>query len=334
MYGELTYAMSDTLTVFGGLRQHEEMRVETSQEALRNPGDPATGPYTGYMFTDDSVTYEFDNTSYRVGVEWRPDDSSLYYVSRSSAARMPIATSAATLAILASEGIPNLSSTDASELISTEIGAKLSLMDDTLDMEVVYALSEWTDIPMWSGYGTASGPLSMAVGGTDADVTSFEIQLDYDISETLSLVYAGAITDSEVAAIPDPAVVSSFPAAIQVGGELSGYSPTTHSITLDYSDDMDNGWEAYGSVDYAYRDKMNGFSSVVTADAYIEAASDYKLLNLAMGMRKENWDLNLSITNAANFDGQFTPDLFPSSPNDTLIMFPRAIHFQVTYDML
>ena len=137
-----------------------------------------------------------------------------------------------------------------------------------------------------------------------------------------------------MAAIPDPAVVSSFPAAIQVGGELSGYSPTTHSITLDYSDDMDNGWEAYGSVDYAYRDKMNGFSSVVTADAYIEAASDYKLLNLAMGMRKENWDLNLSITNAANFDGQFTPDLFPSSPNDTLILFPRAIHFQVTYDML
>ena len=228
----------------------------------------------------------------------------------------------------------NKDKTDASELISTEIGAKLSLMDDTLDMEVVYALSEWTDIPMWSGYGTANGPLSMAVGGTDADVTSFELQLDYDISETLSLIYAGAITDSEVAAIPDPAVVSSFPAAIQVGGELSGYSPTTHSITLDYSDEMDNGWEAYGSVDYAYRDKMNGFSSVVTADAYIEAASDYKLLNLAMGMRKENWDLNLSITNAANFDGQYTPDLFPSSPNDTLIMFPRAIHFQVTYDML
>jgi iron complex outermembrane receptor protein len=334
MYGELTYAMSDTLTVFGGLRQHEETRVEATQEAMRNPGDPATGPYTGYMFTDDSVTYEFDNTSYRVGVEWRPDDSSLYYASRSSAARMPVPTSAATLAILAAEGIPNLSSTDASELISTEIGAKLSLMDDTLDMEVVYALSEWTDIPMWSGYGTANGPLSMAVGGTDADVTSFELQLDYDISETLSLIYAGAITDSEVAAIPDPAVVSSFPAAIQVGGELSGYSPTTHSITLDYSDEMDNGWEAYGSVDYAYRDKMNGFSSVVTADAYIEAASDYKLLNLAMGMRKENWDLNLSITNAANFDGQYTPDLFPSSPNDTLIMFPRAIHFQVTYDML
>ena len=79
---------------------------------------------------------------------------------------------------------------------------------------------------------------------------------------------------------------------------------------------------------------MMGFSSVVYADEYIAADSDYKLLNLAMGMRKENWDLNLSITNAANFDGQFTPDLFPSSPNDTYILFPRAIHFQVTYDMM
>ena len=334
MYGELTYALSDTLTVFGGLRNHEETRVENTQEALRNPGDPATGPYTGYMFTDDSVMYEFDNTSYRVGVEWRPDESTLYYASRSSAARMPIPTSQATLALLEAQGLPNLSSEDASELISTEIGAKMSLMDDALDLEVVYALSEWTDIPMWSGYGTADGPLSMAVGGTDADVTSFELTLDYDLSETLSLMYAGGITDTEVAAVPDPSVVANFPSAIQVGGELYGYSPTTHSITLNYSDDMDNGWEAYGSVDYAYREKMMGFSSVVYGDEYIAADSDYKLLNLAMGMRKENWDLNLSITNAANFDGQFTPDLFPSSPNDTYILFPRAIHFQVTYDMM
>jgi len=334
MYAELTYAMSDTMTVFGGLRRHEEMRQENSQAALRNPGDPATGPYTGYMFEDNATTYEFDNTSYRVGVEWRPDDSTLYYASRSSAARSPVPIDQTTLAILEAQGLPNLSSEDASELISTEIGAKMSLMDDALDLEVVYALSEWTDIPMYSGYGTPDGILSMSVGGTDADVTSLEMSASYTISDTLSLTYAGGLTDTEVAAVPDPSVVANFPAAIQVGGELYGYSPTTHSITLDYSDDMDNGWEAYGSVDYAYREKMMGFSSVVAADEYIPADSDYKLLNLAMGMRKENWDLNLSITNAANFDGQFTPDLFPSSPNDTYILFPRAIHFQVTYDMM
>tara|TARA_B100001027_G_scaffold117693_1_gene81264 strand:+ start:170 stop:2407 length:2238 start_codon:yes stop_codon:yes gene_type:complete len=334
IYGELTYAMSDTITVFGGLRQHEEMRQENSQAALRNPGDPATGPYTGYMFEDNSTTYEFDNTSYRVGVEWRPDDSTLYYASRSSAARAPVPIDQTTLAILADQGLPNLSSEDASELVSTEIGAKMSMMDDALDLEIVYALSEWTDIPMYSGYGTPNGPLSMSVGGTDADVTSLEMSASYTISDTLSLTYAGGLTDTEVAAVPDPSVVVNFPAAIQVGGELYGYSPTTHSITLDYSDDMDNGWEAYGSVDYAYREKMMGFSSVVYADEYIAADSDYKLLNLAMGMRKENWDLNLSITNAANFDGQFTPDLFPSSPNDTYILFPRAIHFQVTYDVM
>ena len=334
MYAELTYAMSDTMTVFGGLRRHEEMRQENSQAALRNPGDPATGPYTGYMFEDNATTYEFDNTSYRVGVEWRPDDSTLYYASRSSAARSPVPIDQTTLAILEQQGLPNLSSEDASELISTEIGAKMSLMDDALDLEVVYALSEWTDIPMYSGYGTPDGILSMSVGGTDADVTSLEMSASYTISDTLSLTYAGGLTDTEVAAVPDPSVVANFPAAIQVGGELYGYSPTTHSITLDYSDDMDNGWEAYGSVDYAYREKMMGFSSVVAADEYIPADSDYKLLNLAMGMRKENWDLNLSITNAANFDGQFTPDLFPSSPNDTYILFPRAIHFQVTYDMM
>ena len=46
------------MTVFGGLRRHEEMRQENSQAALRNPGDPATGPYTGYMFEDNASIME------------------------------------------------------------------------------------------------------------------------------------------------------------------------------------------------------------------------------------------------------------------------------------
>ena len=68
-----------------------------------------------------------------------------------------------------------------------------------------------------------------------------------------------------------------------IGNLLSKKLDSIHSITFDYSDDMDNGWEAYGSVDYAYRERMEGFSSVVYRDQYIPAASDYKLMNIAMG---------------------------------------------------
>ena len=77
------------------------------------------------------------------------------------------------------------------------------------------------------------------------------------------------------------------------------------------------------------REAPDGFSSVLTPTAYVKAYEDYKVLNLSAGARKDGWDVNVSISNATDFDGQYTPDY--SGINQSIIMFPRAFHLRISY---
>ena len=328
-YGEVTWNVSDQISVMGGIRSQEEDRTENASSAMRAPGDPPGGPYTGYQLGAGSASYSHDNTSYRLGVRWMPSENGIVYLTRSTASRAPVPVTETTRALLAAEGFPNLSDSDASEMVSTELGTKWTLMDGSLDLELVYALGEWEDIPMYSGYGLAGGPLSAAIGGTDADIDAIEVMLDWRVTDSFGITYAGAFTSSEVTGVPDPSKVANFPTAIRVGGDLYNYSPRTHALTVNYAMDFDSGWEGYANATYSMREAPDGFSSVLTPTAYVKAYEDYKVLNLSAGARKDGWDVNVSISNATDFDGQYTPDY--SGVNQSIIMFPRAFHLRISH---
>ena len=182
---------------------------------------------------------------------------------------------------------------------------------------------------MWSGYGLAGGPLSAAIGGTDADIDAIEVMLDWRVTDSFGITYVGAFTSSEVTGVPDPSKVANFPTAIRVGGDLYNYSPRTHALTVNYAMDFDSGWEGYANATYSMREAPDGFSSVLTPTAYVKAYEDYKVLNLSAGARKDGWDVNVSISNATDFDGQYTPDY--SGVNQSIIMFPRAFHLRISH---
>ena len=335
LYGELTYDISDSITVFGGLRTHDEDALESGQEAMRAEGDPVRGPYTGYVLGTNNEPYSHDNTSYRIGVEWAPQDNGLVYVSRSTASRAPIRVSGANLVALTEANLTGLIPEDATELVSTEIGTKWTLNDGDLKLELVYALGQWEDLVMRAGLNIPSA-LALPMGNTDADVTSIEVSVEANLTDNLSLTYAGGFTDTEVTAIPDPAVVTGFPGAVKVGGELYNYSPTTHSLSLNYQQELTNGSQMYASGTYASRSKINAFSTLASVMGdlccYKPAPSGYKNLSLSAGVRRDSWDFNVSLTNATDFDGMYGMVFSEGAPG--LISMPRAIHLQVTYDNL
>ena len=335
LYGELTYDISDSITVFGGLRTHDEDALESGQEAMRAEGDPVRGPYTGYVLGTNNEPYSHDNTSYRIGVEWAPQDNGLVYVSRSTASRAPIRVSGANLVALTEANLTGLIPEDATELVSTEIGTKWTLNDGDLKLELVYALGQWEDLVMRAGLNIPSA-LALPMGNTDADVTSIEVSVEANLTDNLSLTYAGGFTDTEVTAIPDPAVVTGFPGAVKVGGELYNYSPTTHSLSVNYQQELTNGSQMYASGTYASRSKINAFSTLASVMGdlccYKPAPSGYKNLSLSAGVRRDSWDFNVSLTNATDFDGMYGMVFSEGAPG--LISMPRAIHLQVTYDNL
>ena len=342
LYGELTYEVSDTISIFGGIRSHDEEASETSSLTMRATADtygyddPATGPFTGYVLTPEaSEPYSHDNTSYRVGVEWSPQENGLVYLSRSTASRAPIRVSGANLVALTEANLTGLIPEDATELVSTEIGTKWTLNDGDLKLELVYALGQWEDLAMRAGLNIPSA-LALPMGQTDADVTSIEVSIEANLTDNLSITYAGGFTDTEVTGVPDPAIVTGFPGAVQLGGELYNYSPTTHSLSMNYQQELSNGSQMYASGTYASRSKINAFSTLASVMGdlccYKPAPSGYKNLSLSAGVRRDSWDFNVSVTNATNFDGMYGMVFQEGAPG--LISMPRAIHLQVTYDNL
>ena len=193
-------------------------------------------------------------------------------------------------------------------------------------------MAEWEDLPMQSSLAGLPNS-AFALGGTDADIDSYELAVTAQINEAVKLTYAGSYTDTEVTRIPDPSTVTTWPGAIAVGGKLYNYSPTTHSVTLDYRADVGQGWEGYASTTYAYREKIDAFSSlssVMDTCCYKTAPDDYKMLNISAGIANGAWDVNLSVTNATDFDGM-TGMVFSDAQNDGELPMPRAFHIQVTY---
>ena len=55
-YGEVTWNVNDQISVFGGIRSQEEDRSDTNSSAMRAPGDPPGGPYTGYQLGSGQAT--------------------------------------------------------------------------------------------------------------------------------------------------------------------------------------------------------------------------------------------------------------------------------------
>ena len=57
LYGEFDFQVSDTLTIFAGLRLDDEERDFSSNNVLRADGDAPLGPYTGtcLLYTSDAA---------------------------------------------------------------------------------------------------------------------------------------------------------------------------------------------------------------------------------------------------------------------------------------
>lgn len=334
LYGELTYDINDSFTAVGGLRFHDEEFATFAQNVTKAADDPVIGPYTGFAYNVATEPYSHDNVSYRLGVEWKPSENGLVYLTRSTASRSPIRVTGANLAALTNAGLAGLVPQDAAELVSTEIGTKWTMNDGDLKVEFVYALGEWQDLALRSSVTGLTEALP--IGNTDADIDSIEVSIEAALSDTLSFTYSGGFTDTKITALPDSTVATTIPAVLQVGGKLYNYSPATHSLSLNYNDELADGSLLYASTTYVTRSKIDAFStlaSVMDPCCYKTAPSGYKNMDVSVGLRRNSWDFNVSITNATDFDGMYGM-VFSDLQNDGLIPYPRAIHLQVSYDNL
>ena len=335
LFGEIEYDLNEQWSVMGGLRYHDEERTNYSEYALGFAGEPTFGPFS-MPSPDTSEDSEFSHVSYRVGVTWTPTEDGMVYLTRSTANRAPIILPQSSRIALENANVVPPGDPDASELVNTELGTKWMTLDDRLQLELVYVHSEWNDLPVWAQLNIPPTPVSIAIGGTEAEVEIWELALYMQLSETLSMSYAGAYTDSEITGIPDDASVTGYPAALQVGGELFNYSPVTHNIALNYDRELDNGWGIFAALNYTTRDAPDGVNIFdLSAMEYVPADSDYTNASVNVGARNGPWTFTLSVNNATNHDGMYLPGSQDAVGGVvSLIQQPRSMTLQVTYDQM
>ncbi len=330
VYGEVEYEINDEWSVQAGLRHHDEERDFTSIHHTADFTDPLFGPYS----FQDPVTVEksdFDHTSYRLGITWEPAENGLVYLTHSTANRAPIIQTQNDRLLLEPAGIEPPGDTDAAELANTEIGTKWTLLDGRMQFELAWAHGDWKDIPLWAEVRIPPMPVAMSIGGTDADVDSYELSIAFAIPYGPTIRYAGTYTDTEVKDTPSQNEVAGYPPAVQKGGKLFNYSPWTHNVNINYNYDFSNGWGLFASANYVTRDEPDGINTFnLFATDYVPAREKYENLGLNLGAVKGPWTFTFSVNNATDEDGMY----FAGSENliDGFIPAPRSYVFQVTYD--
>lgn len=334
IYAEVEYDLNDQWGVQAGLRYHDEERAYTNIYALGFAGEPTFGPFS--MPSPTTVeSREFDNVSYRLGLTWEPNESTLLYLTQSSANRAPIVLGQPDRIALETAGVSAPGNADASELVNTEIGVKWTGLEGRLQVEAVYAHGDWKDVPIWAQLNIVPQPISVAIGGTDAVVETWEVAASLQITDNLNATYSGAYTSTEVQGVPDGALVTGFPGAVRDGGDLFNYSPTTHNLGLSWEQDVGN-YAMFASVNYVYRERVDGINVFdFAASEYVPAEASYENASINIGARQGAWTGTLSFNNVTDHDGRY----LPSSQGVVggvygLIQAPRSVSFQLTYDAL
>jgi outer membrane receptor protein involved in Fe transport len=337
IYGEIEYAFNDQWSIQAGLRYHDEDRTQHSFYSLGLIGcDPMFGPYTCLgppeVWTENT---SFDYTSYRVALTWTPSENGMVYLTNATANRAPIILGQSERQALEAAGISGADDLDEAKLNNWELGTKWTLADGRLQLEAAYVYGDWTEIPMWADVNIPPQPVAMPIGGTDADIETWEIGLAWAITDSFTFTYAGAFTDTEVKKTPPAGTVDGYPGAVQEGGELFNYSPTTHNVGLSFDRSFGGDWGFFASVNYVTRDKPDGINVFVAPDSYIPARDRYENLGINLGLSKGNWDFTLAVLNATDDDGQYLPRTSAGGSDARLfglIQPPRTLTFMVSYD--
>jgi iron complex outermembrane receptor protein len=139
LFGDVTYAFSDQIRAFTGLRYtHESFDTSLSAKTYFTAVGAGFNAVTAALTAAPIATLDFldsrsyNNISGRAGLQWQPTQDLNYYASYSHGYKGPAAGTAATSA---AQGIVNPEIAN-----SYEIGAKLRFLDNrvALDMDVFY----------------------------------------------------------------------------------------------------------------------------------------------------------------------------------------------------
>jgi len=323
VFGEVSFDITDDLTVLGGLRYYDYKNelygfngflghctgfYDDSGKFVedRDNGTPQYPCFDTKVLDD---TAENDDVIGKINLTYTLDEDKLIYFTWSEGYRAGGVNRARV------EGVPSY---EEDFTTNWEFGWKTSWMDNRMRFNGAVYLVEWDDF-QYSILDFSVSNLTIIRNAGQATVQGFEFDLDYALSSDLTWSFSGAYTSAEL----DDDIVNDGEVIAPDGAELPFVPEVQFSTILRYGTQIGS-FDSYAQVAWSYTD--NSWSSIETDIR--EDQDSYNLVNLAFGIAKNNWTADLFIDNATDERAEISRN-YPGYPSekDTFINTnrPRTI---------
>jgi outer membrane receptor protein involved in Fe transport len=332
IFGEVTWNVSDTFRLTGGLRYFD---VDFENNTYMAVGLWAPGVF----FIEDTASFSEseDDVLFKVNAAWDLSDDMMLYGTISEGYRRGGSNAVPLSGPFAED--PGWLKYDSDSVINYEIGIKGAT--GRLRYSAAAFFVDWDDVQI----NTASSNWAFftAANGDEAETKGIEIELDGFLTDQLhySLGYAfvdGELTKDALAPTASAGVIA------PAGATLPGTAENTFNGALDYTYGLNNGWSWMSRLSVYYQsDTENAIGDAGRAPGtLVQTLDSFSLWNFVTTLSSENWDASLFVKNLTDEEGVtglFTELYMGSDPTTSypgngakeFISLPRTIGVSFSY---
>ena len=311
-FGELYYDFNEQFKLTVGGRAFEYDREDIFQNF---PSGLAPSSSFQRLNGDDS------DVSFKVGLEYSPNDSSLIYANWSEGFRLGHqAPPAFPFCDMNSDGLIDGSNISAETrtidndfVESHELGGKFSLLNNQLILNTAVYQNDWKGIPITEVFDFCDA----TVNAGKARSRGVELEVSYHWSESFLINFSSSYVDSEL--LTD---VSGFG---EKGNRLPGSPRYNASLGIEYHFSV-GGYDSYVRSDYAY---VGGFYN--NLQELGNEAGNYGRLNVNVGFAVNQLNISIYGDNLTNQDSYTWIDAEAAIARGNRLR-PRTIGLNASYN--
>ena len=299
LFGQVDFKLADTWTLSAGLRYSDEKKGDFLRQSTLLPDNELLGLFTPNPIPDATpastrrVTRSWDAWTPRVGLEFRPADDRLFYLTYSEGFK--------------SGGFNDLSVVNPPfdpELVdSIEVGAKTEWLGGRLRANASAFYYDYTDLQVSVYASVGSITTTFTTNAAEATVQGLELDLVAKVTESLDIAASLAVLDATYDRFVTP-YGSCTAVNVALDARCAGRVGLPRLIDA-AGNRLNNAPEFKGSVSATYRFDLSGGGSIslqgaahhqgrvyfLPANTTVMSQSSYTLVDARIGYENESGDL-------------------------------------------
>ncbi len=329
LFGEITYHVSDTFRVTGGLRYFDNKFTNDTRMAV--------GLYSFFNIVDTASfkTTESD-TLFKVNFAWDLSQDHMAYGTISEGYRRGGTNAVPVSGPFAED--PGFQRFDSDSVVNYELGLKGSTSLFRYSAAVFYV--DWKDIQV--NTATTNWAFFAAVNGDSARSQGLELEVDGFIGERLHYAVGYAYVDAE---LTDDVLNPTGGVLALDGAQLPGTAEHTFNIAIDHTSELFGMPWVNRLGGYYQSTTQNAVNADTTSPGRFNVQLDsFSIWDFTSTVEGESWAVSLwikNLTNEKGITGTFTETYMGTSPaqnyfgngNKDFIAVPKTIGVALRYKM-